>query len=453
MTKPKTLPAYPIDAKPGASGLNTITGAALMQLELPEPPAVVPGFFVEGLTLLASRPKLGKSWLMLTTAVAVATGGRALGKIQAEKGEALYLGLEDNLRRLQSRLEIVTDAVPEGLHLATSGAMSRLYDGGLEQLDTWLTAHPACRLVVIDTLARVRPRRRPGADLYEEDATLGAQLQALAIRHGVALVMVHHVRKAMAEDFLDTVSGSTGLTGVADVVLVLTRQRGEADAVLHVVGRDIGEGSHALQFDPQRGLWSLLGSAEMYALTKERQTILAYLARHPTPTSPKEVSEGTGLPRGSVRNLLGKLLHENLVLSPERGLYIRSSNTDDSDDNRQKITSSTQRILSSPPDDRPVTDDSAGDTCHRSKEAMAALMTGTNAVQDGIDTLSVTAVTDVAQVNTNPPEVQELYRRFRAGDFSNQPELESDLKKLFGRKRADPSRKIRLLELASQVSR
>ena len=129
--------------------------------------------------------------------------------------------------------------------------------------------------MVIDTLARVRPRRRPGADLYEEDAALGAQLQALAIKHSVALVMVHHVRKALADDFLDTVSGSTGLTGVADAVLVLTRQRGEADAVLHVTGRDIEEASHALQFDPQRGLWSLLGSAEVYALTKERQTILA----------------------------------------------------------------------------------------------------------------------------------------------------------------------------------
>ena len=132
---PPTLPPNSPDHRPG---LTTITGAALMQLDLPEPPAVVPGFFVEGLTLLASRPKLGKSWLMLTTAVAVATGTRALGKIQVERGECLYLGLEDNQRRLQSRLEVITDSVPAGLHLATSGAMSRLDMGGLEQLDSWL---------------------------------------------------------------------------------------------------------------------------------------------------------------------------------------------------------------------------------------------------------------------------------------------------------------------------
>ncbi len=421
MPKPNTLPAYPIDDEPGHSGLATITGAALMQLNLPEPPAVVSGFFVEGLTLLASRPKLGKSWLMLTTAVAVATGGCALGKIQVDKGEALYLGLEDNQRRLQSRLEVITDSVPAGLHLATSGAMSRLHEGGLEQLDTWLTAHPACRLVVIDTLARVRPPTKPGADLYSQDAILGAQLQELATKHSVALVLVHHVRKALAEDFLDTVSGSTGLTGVADAVLVLTRQRGEADAVLHVTGRDIEENSHALQFDPSKGLWSLLGNADVYALTKERQTILAYLAQHSVPASPKQIAEGTGLPRGSVRNLLSKLLQENLVLLPERGLYVRMSNTSASDDSRQKRASGTQKESSPPSDDKLVTDDNPGDTCHWFTKAVTDPMTGANAVQDSVTPLPVIAVTGATQANTNPPEILELRRRFDTGEFKGVP--------------------------------
>jgi len=440
-----------VDETPGTSGLTTITGSALMKLELPEPPAVVPGFFVEGLTLLASRPKLGKSWLMLTTAVAVASGGRALGKVQVERGECLYLGLEDNQRRLQSRLEVITDHVPEGLHLATSGAMSRLYEGGLEQLDGWLTAHPACRLVVIDTLARVRPPTKPGADLYSQDAILGAQLQALTIKHGVALVLVHHVRKALAEDFLDTVSGSTGLTGVADAVLVLTRQRGEADAVLHVTGRDIEETSHALQFDPGRGLWSLLGNADVYALTKERQTILAYLAQHSVPASPKEVSEGTGLPRGSTRNLLAKLRDEGLVRCPERGLYVRTGNTDDSDDNGVETTSPTQESLSSGGDDRAMTGDSSGAACHRSTKAMTAPMTGTNTVQDGTNPSPVTAVTGVTGVDRTPTGVKALHARLKAGDFADRPELCSELAQLFGARPADPTQKARLLELAERV--
>ncbi len=450
MTKPP--PAYQTSAEPGdTTGLTTITGAALMQLDLPEPPAVVPGFFVEGLTLLASRPKLGKSWLMLSTAVAVATGGRALGKIQVEKGEALYLGLEDNQRRLQSRLEVITDDVPGGLHLATSGSMSRLHEGGLEQLDGWITAHPACRLVVIDTLARVRPPMKPGADLYSQDAILGAQLQELAIKHSVALVLVHHVRKALAEDFLDTVSGSTGLTGVADAVLVLNRQRGEADAILHVTGRDIEENSHALQFDPAKGLWSLLGNADVYALTKERQTILAYLAQHAVPASPKEIAEGTGLPRGSVRNLLGKLLHEKLILSPKRGLYICNTNTDDSGDKQEKNASSTTQAPVTgvvTVKQASMTDDKA---CHRDTRPTTVPVTDAKPVQDSVNPSSVTAVTDVVQVNTNPSEVLELHRYLKDGKFADQPELEGELRRLFSVYRADPAQKARLLKLANQV--
>ncbi len=407
--------AHEVRKEADTATLTTITGSALMQLELPEPPAVVSGFFVQGLTLLASRPKLGKSWLMLSIAVAVANGSYALGKVKVVQGEALYLGLEDNPRRLQSRLEVIADHVPEGLHLATSGAMSRLYEGGLEQLDGWLTEHSACRLVVIDTLARVRPRRKHGADLYEEDATLGAQLQALAVKHGIALVMVHHVRKALADDFLDTVSGSTGLTGVVDAVLVLTRQRGEADAVLHVTGRDIEEAAHALRFDPQRGLWSLLGDAAVYTLTKERQSILAHLAQCTEPATPKEVAEKTGLPRTSTRNLLGKLKNEGLIRCPERGLYVICRNIGDSDDigeGKRFWTAQNPVTASVTSKEQAMTDDAA---CHQPVKAMTAPMAQENSVQNVNSASSVTAVTDVAKTNA-PPEVQTLYGHPKAGN-------------------------------------
>ena len=360
--------------------LNTITGSALMQLELPEPTSVVSGFFVEGLTLLASRPKLGKSWLMLAVALAVTCGGRAFGKIQVDKGEALYIGLEDNPRRLQSRLEVLTDVVPEGLHLATSGAMSRLYEGGLEQLDGWLTEHPDCRLVVIDTLARVRPQRKAGADLYQEDSLLGGKLQELALKHHVALVVVHHVRKALAEDFLDMVSGSTGLTGVADAVLVLTRLRSQGAAVLNVTGRDIEESSHALEFDSQCGQWSLMEDIALYALTKERQTILAYLSRQTEAVSPKVISDGTGLPRGSTRNLLSKLLSENLVKSPERGRYISNDNSDDNGDKKEKNTSGAAQVPVIAPLNTHLTTVTAATPRNSSDKVMTTPVTGQSTV-------------------------------------------------------------------------
>lgn len=444
-----------------APSLETITGKTLMALDLPEPNHVVPGFFVEGLNLLASRPKLGKSWMMLSTAVGVAAGGYALGKVKTERAEVLYCALEDNQRRLQTRLEIITDTAPDGLHLATAGAMPRLYDGGLEQLEAWLATHPACRLVVIDTLARVRPSSRPGADAYEQDAVLGAHLQALALKYRIALVLVHHVRKALAEDFLDTVSGSTGLTGVADAVLVLTRQRGEADAVLHITGRDVEETEHALSFDPERGMWTLLGEASRYALTKERQLILEHLGSQHAPCAPKDVSTATGLSRGSVRNLLGKLLSEGLVRSPERGLYTTPRESGDNADRRQERTSRTAQN----PVIVPATGEMTAVTTHAPVTPVTGLpalpMTGGKGVQDAkTKPLSSLSPLLVPVPATPPPEVEELRRRWQTGAYRGQPlklrgrnylDLGGALAPYFDGRRLRPAELDDLAEIAAAV--
>src|SRR5262249_20154778 len=92
---------------------------------------VVPGIIVEGLTLLAAKPKMGKSWMMLHTAIAVASNGFTLGDIHCPEGDVLYCALEDNLRRLQSRMTklLGTRPWPERLHFRCE--MPRLVDGGL----------------------------------------------------------------------------------------------------------------------------------------------------------------------------------------------------------------------------------------------------------------------------------------------------------------------------------
>ena len=257
---------------PEKPGLKTIDAQDLMEMELPKTPDIVPGVFPVGLTVFAGKPKMGKSWLTLAAAVAIASEGYALGKIQVEKGEALYLGLEDNARRLQSRLAVLTEDVPKGLHLATD--LPRIDQGGLTFLAEWLDKHRETRYVVIDTLARVRPRRAKNGDIYEEDASVGSQLQTLAMEYRIALVVVHHLRKAFADDPLDAVSGSTGLTGAADAVLVLMRTRGQADAVLHITGRDIEEKSLALRFKPQEGAWLYVGEAKDLDLAPDDRSAL-----------------------------------------------------------------------------------------------------------------------------------------------------------------------------------
>ncbi len=291
-----------------------ISAAELAALELPELVWVVDQLMPQGLVILAGPPKAGKSWLALAIAVAVACGGRVLSRWRVQQGEALYLGLEDSLRRLKGRIgqPLAGEAMPAGLHLATE--WPHLDRGGLEALDLWLGDHPGCRLVVIDTLARVRPSRRRDQDAYQADAEAVAPLQALAQRRGVAIVLVHHTRKrdrrAGEVDPLEAVSGTLGLTGVADAVWVLRRGRFGGEGVLSVMGRDIGEQELALRFAD--GLWSYVGEAAEVALSTERRAILDVLHTSGS-MSLRDVADAVGAKVTSTKRLLQKLAVDGLL--------------------------------------------------------------------------------------------------------------------------------------------
>jgi hypothetical protein len=278
------------------TALKTITARELGSKEFPPRRWAVPDLITEGLTILAGRPKFGKSVLALNVAGAVATGGVALGKILVEQGESLYLALEDSERRLKERLEKIFSSceLPEGLHIVTAGNFPQLQDGGLEALGAWLSEHPQARLVIIDTLARVKPSRKRNQDAYEHDAAIIANLQAIAFKHSLAIIVVHHTTKAECDDFLMAVSGTFGLTGAADCVAVLARKgRGEMDATLKLTGRDIEEKELALRFSPDFFLWELLGDAKEFGRSKERQDILLILKEN-GPLYPRQVADIMG---------------------------------------------------------------------------------------------------------------------------------------------------------------
>src|SRR5262249_18337805 len=123
------------------AAVELLSAPDLLELELPPLRWAVEGVLPEGLTMLVGKPKIGKSWAVFSLAVAVATGGRALGQIAVEQGDVLYLALEDGKRRLKSRLRAMlgTTAPPPGLTLSTR--WPRLDQGGLTLLDAWLDQH------------------------------------------------------------------------------------------------------------------------------------------------------------------------------------------------------------------------------------------------------------------------------------------------------------------------
>jgi hypothetical protein len=202
------------------------------------------------------------------------------------------------------------DPAPAGLHFDT--AWPRIDHGGCAQVVEWLKRQPHARLVVVDVLARVRPLPNENGSVYASDYAALAPLKALADHYGVAVLVLHHTRKARGEDFVETVSGTHGLAGAADAILVMARARNAADAELHVTGRDIEEAAHAMRFDPSRGLWTLLaGPVTDYQVSDQRRSILNAV-RQEEGIGPKKIAAASGIDHDVVKHLVRKMLDDDL---------------------------------------------------------------------------------------------------------------------------------------------
>lgn len=291
------------------------TADELMAVTFPPPRWAVPGLVAEGLNLLAGAPKLGKSWLALNIAVAVASGGKALGTVDVDAGDVLYLALEDTGRRLQSRLAMVLGDEPAPARLTLGVECAPLPDGA-SRIGSWLRDHPDARLVIVDVFTKVRPASDTSVGRYEADYQAMSAMKGLADEHGVAFLVVHHTRKAESDDFLDAVSGTHGLAGAADAVLVLSRSRGTANAVLKVTGRDVEETDRALDFDATTGTWKLLdGPAEDYTLADTRRRIVQHLRDEDAALTPKTIATALGLSHESVKKTTQRMAGDGQLVN------------------------------------------------------------------------------------------------------------------------------------------
>ena len=270
----------------GGDNIPVIRTAASLRDKVFEPlKYIVPGYLVEGATIFAGAPKIGKSWLMLDVGLAVSRGGECLGGIKCEEGDVLYLAYEDNERRLQSRTTKLIGYAkewPERFDYATE--WPRAHAGGLEHIRNWIASKNKPRLIVIDVLARFRSPRQRHQDPYEADYAAISELQTITSKTGIAIVIVHHARKSPAEvDPFERISGTTGQTGGADTGLVLDRD-GQG-VTLYGRGRDIEEFEVAAEF-VDRCRWRVLGPAADVRRSDERGAILSFLIGSPTSWPP-----------------------------------------------------------------------------------------------------------------------------------------------------------------------
>ena len=257
-----------------------------MSYRLPQLRWAVRDLLPEGYTVFAGPPKLGKTWIVYLLAASVALPADLWGR-KVDAGNVLILPLEDGERRAQARLERVLAGrdAPNRLHIATQ--WPRLHEGGMDEIERWATQQDGTgRLVIIDTFQRLRPPSRRGVNAYEEDYKLHAALHTLAHRAAISIIAVTHMRKGSAgdRDWLESVTGSTGVTGAADSIWALRRNRGNADGSLHIIGRDVADQALALKFDA--GIWSCLGDTEQIGMSKTRKAILQVIAAALAPLRP-----------------------------------------------------------------------------------------------------------------------------------------------------------------------
>ncbi len=292
----KFLPAITAAAntRPAGESIRTTWEASdLLATRFPEETwTVVDLFPASGLAVLSGPPKQGKSWMALRMAVNVATGTPFLGH-STTAGRVLFLALEDGARRAQRRLRMMpehTDLIRGVMEIRT--AAPALDNGLIGELDRWRTRrsdYPP-RLVVIDIWARVKPAGA-GKDRYAEDYAGAAGLQKWANQHGISVLVLHHNRKPVQgdDDPFMAVSGTTGLTGAVDVVMVLRGSRGSPEAALFIAGRDVEQQEVSLRLT-RGGLWEFgsmpIDMVVLPARLRWDRDVWRYLAENgPHPTS------------------------------------------------------------------------------------------------------------------------------------------------------------------------
>jgi hypothetical protein len=304
---------------------GSFTAEQLQAMKFPPTSFLVEGIIpAEGVTLLCSKPKFGKSWLAYDLCIGCTMNRIILGEILPAQGDVLYLALEDSRRRLQRRMsKLLPAGIPWPTNLTLKTEWRRLHEGGLDDVRAW-HAHSKSNggkpiLVVIDVLAKVR-KPTGNKQLYEADYEALAGLTQLAGDLGVAIVVVHHTRKMASDDLMETVSGSFGISGAVDTILVLANKA--SGAVLDVRGRDVESRELAIEFNKESCRWRILGMATEVYMSDQQGRVLAALEDANDGLAIAEIMVAAELRnRNAVDILLFRMSKAGKIERVKRGVY------------------------------------------------------------------------------------------------------------------------------------
>ena len=236
--------------------LKTVDAETLLSTPMSKTMFIVDGLIPQGVNVLSGASKIGKSWLMLWLGLQVSQG-LPVWEMKTQQCDVLYLSLEDTYKRIKYRLYNLTDDPPRNFHFAV---MCGLIGNGLEeQITDFLKEFPKTKLVIIDTLQKVRDSKggTGKTGMYGNDYDDISSIKRIADEHNIAIILVHHLRKLKdGDDPFNEVSGSTGIIGAADTNYILKRKRSDNTATLLVSGRDVEYQELTLQFNDL--VWELV---------------------------------------------------------------------------------------------------------------------------------------------------------------------------------------------------
>ena len=272
--------------------LKTVSMPELYDTVYPSRPPVIDGLLYPGTYILAGAPKLGKSFLMAQLAYHV-SAGLPLWSYNVHKGSVLYLALEDDYGRLQKRLyQMFGVETSVNLYLGTEAHILGM--GLTDQLDGFVKEHPDTKLIIVDTLQKIRGDVNDKYS-YSTDYQDIVRLKAFTDRTGVCLMVVHHTRKQQSDDKFDMISGTNGLLGAADGGFLLSKEKRTSNmALLEIAGRDQQDQKLHLVRDQERLLWTL-EKAETELWTEPSDPLLEAVAGLVNEDSPTWQGTATSL--------------------------------------------------------------------------------------------------------------------------------------------------------------
>lgn len=295
-----------------------IDAADLLALDLPPLRWIVPDLICEGTSVIAAPPKIGKSCLVYQSVVETSIGGELFGR-RVTPGSALYLALEDGARRGRDRLRAALGGrvMPRG-RLEVRWSAPLIGQGLEDSIARWLDDHADATIVAIDTLGKVRARGDGRANAYQTDVDDLGRLQGLFRDRQVALVIVHHARKEAGDDFLASVSGTYGVTGSADTIIVAKRPGRHPFGTLTVTGRDVPDAEIPVEFDgltwrsaPAIVPQGRFERAEVYDLVRQRGPIF-----------PKAIADALEKERTAVQHMVSAMADDGTLARTGRGYVV-----------------------------------------------------------------------------------------------------------------------------------